>query len=59
MIMNDSYRFLFDAGWLFFAAWTLVIGAVSLTAFRNDLFPARKPIEAADSARPPKPSRPA
>jgi hypothetical protein len=55
--MNDS--FLFDAGWLFFAAWTVVIGALSVTAFRNDLFPARKPVETSDPARPPKLSRPA
>jgi hypothetical protein len=59
MIMNDSYLFLFDAGWLFFAAWTAVIGALSLMAFRNDLFPAREPIESSDPARPPKRSRPA
>ena len=39
MQMNDSY--LFDAGWLFFAAWSVVVAFVSLTAFRSDLFPSR------------------
>jgi len=36
MPLNDSY--LFDAGWLFFALWTLIVGAVSIAAFRRDLF---------------------
>ena len=39
MSINDSY--LFDAGWLFFALWTVIVGAVSLTAFGRDLFPSR------------------
>jgi hypothetical protein len=32
---NDSY--LFDAGWLFFAGWSLVLVALSLIAFGEDL----------------------
>ena len=35
--MNDFY--LFDAGWLFFAAWSVIVAAVSVAAFRRDLFP--------------------
>jgi hypothetical protein len=34
--------FLSDAGWLFFAGWTAVVAAVSITAFHNDLFPSRE-----------------
>jgi hypothetical protein len=29
--------FLFNAGWLFFAAWIAVVAAVSVTAFGRDL----------------------
>jgi hypothetical protein len=36
-MMSDS--FLSDAGWLFFAAWSVVIGAVSIAAFGRDLLP--------------------
>jgi hypothetical protein len=32
---NDAY--LFDAGWLFFAGWSLVVVALSLIAFGEDL----------------------
>jgi hypothetical protein len=35
--MSDSY--LLDAGWLFFAAWSLVVIVVSVKAFGSDLFP--------------------
>ena len=34
---NDAY--LFDAGWLFFAGWSLVLVALSLIAFGEDLIP--------------------
>jgi hypothetical protein len=49
---------LFDATTLFFAAWIAIIAAVSLAAFRHDLFPVRarlKPAKeayTADSLRP-------
>jgi len=39
MSIVDSY--LFEAGWLFFAFWTVILGVVSVTAFRRDLFPSR------------------
>ncbi len=31
--------FLFNAGWLFFAAWIAVIAGVSVAAFGRDLLP--------------------
>jgi hypothetical protein len=38
-MMSDS--FLSDAGWLFFTAWSVVIGAVSIAAFGHDLLPSK------------------
>jgi hypothetical protein len=50
--------FLFNAGWLFFAAWIAVIAGVSVAAFGRDLLPwnahpdpAHKP-HPADQVRP-------
>jgi cytochrome bd-type quinol oxidase subunit 1 len=34
-----SDTFLFNAGWLFFAAWIAVIGGVFVAAFGRDLLP--------------------
>jgi hypothetical protein len=31
--------FLFNAGWLFFAAFTVIIAAVTIAAFGRDLLP--------------------
>ena len=51
-------RLLFDASALFFAAWIAIMAAVSLAAFRRDLFPDRARLEpakeayTADSVRP-------
>jgi len=39
MIMSDS--FLSDAGWLFFAAWSVVVGAMGILAFGRDLLPSK------------------
>jgi hypothetical protein len=52
MLMSDSY--LFDAGWLFFAAWSIVLAVVSVAAFGRDLIPSRvliDPAQNAESAR--------
>jgi hypothetical protein len=38
-MVDDS--FLSDVAWLFFAAWSVVVAAVSLAAFGRDLFPSR------------------
>jgi len=48
--MNDAY--LFDAGWLFFAFWGLVVAAVSVAAFGRDFFPSRTQLEPVPEARP-------
>jgi hypothetical protein len=40
VLTSDSY--LFDAGWLFFAAWSVVIIFVGWTAFSRDLLPSRR-----------------
>lgn len=34
-----SYSLLFDTGWLFLAAWSLIVGALGVTAFGRDLLP--------------------
>jgi len=38
-MMSGSDAYLFDAGWLFFAGWCLVLVALSLIAFGKDLIP--------------------
>ena len=58
-MMSDS--FLSDAGSLFFAVWSLVIGAVTLKAFGRDLLSSKAASDASgkplDEARrlPPRP----
>jgi hypothetical protein len=42
-MMSDS--FLSDAGWLFFAGWSLVIAALGIAAFGRDLLPIRADTE--------------
>jgi hypothetical protein len=36
--MTGSESYVLDAGWLFFAAWSLVVVTVSAIAFGKDLF---------------------
>ena len=43
MLMIDKY--LFNAGWLFFAAWMIVVIVVSVKAFGQDLLSLRKDAE--------------
>jgi hypothetical protein len=57
MPMNDSY--LLDAGWLFFAAWSVIVAIVSLAAFGRDLFPSRTQLEVAQQDQSQRPIRPA
>jgi len=38
-MVGDS--FLSDAGWLFFAAWSVIVAVVGLAAFGRDLFPSK------------------
>jgi len=35
--MDLSQAFIFDAGWLFFAAWGLVLVLISVIAFGHDI----------------------
>ena len=44
--------FLSDAGWLFFAAWSAVVAAVSLSAFGRDLLPSRLRLEPPPETQP-------
>ena len=40
-MLRDS--FFSDAGWLFFAIWSIAIGALSVAAFGADLLEAKTP----------------
>jgi hypothetical protein len=53
MLMSDSY--LFDVGWIFFAAWTAIVAVISLAAFGKDLLPSQAPLEPLQSTRQSKP----
>ncbi len=44
--------FLFNAGWLFFAAWIVVVAAVTVTAFGRDLLVWRLRPEPIQTPRP-------
>jgi hypothetical protein len=37
--MDMAQAFVFDVGWAFFAAWGMVLAAVSIVAFGRDIFP--------------------
>ncbi|MFZ0817793.1 MAG: hypothetical protein WAM78_19870 [Candidatus Sulfotelmatobacter sp.] len=37
--MDMAQVFVFDVGWAFFAAWGMVLAAVSIIAFGRDLLP--------------------
>jgi len=54
-VLNDG-AYLFDASWLFFAAWSMIVLVVGAIAFRRDftLFSART--EAAKSVERPVPT---
>ncbi len=56
MLSSDS--FLFDAGWLFFAVWTVVLVFVGWTAFSRDLLPSRQLKQESHSPDPARPRRP-
>jgi len=44
--MSDSY--LLEAGWWFFAAWSVIVAVVSVAAFGRDLLPSTKATEQRD-----------
>ncbi|MGA2855527.1 MAG: hypothetical protein ABSE40_01580 [Candidatus Sulfotelmatobacter sp.] len=54
-MLSDS--FLSDAGWLFFAAWSAVVAAVSLAAFGRDLLPSRLRLEQPPEVQPTDPAQ--
>jgi len=54
-MVGDSI--LSDAGWVFFAAWSVIVAAVSLAAFGRDLLPSRMRLEPPPEARPIDPAR--
>lgn len=54
-MLSDS--FLSDAGWLFFAAWSVIVAAVSIKAFGRDLLPSKAAIDPVH-ARPSGPVQP-
>jgi hypothetical protein len=35
--MDKAQAFIFDLGWFFFAAWGMVLAAVSVITFRRDI----------------------
>lgn len=37
VLMDVAQNLIFDLGWIFFAAWTLVLTMLSVIAFRRDL----------------------
>jgi hypothetical protein len=57
MLMLTSDSFLFDAGWLFFAAWSVIIAVVSLTAFRADFLPSSAHLQLANRDQSAEPSQ--
>ncbi len=56
MTLTDS--FLSNAGWLFFAAWTVMVAAVTIVAFGRDLLPSKSPRWRPRLAAAPKPLAP-
>jgi hypothetical protein len=44
--MDMAQVFIFDVGWVFFATWGMVLAAVSVIAFGQDIIPstANKPV---------------
>lgn len=52
--MAFSESFLSNAGWIFFAAWSAIIAAISIAAFGRDLFPWTAHLDSAPKPRPSK-----
>lgn len=56
--MAFSESFLSNAGWLFFAAWSIIIAAISIVAFGRDLLPSPTHLDPAPESQPSKQVRP-
>jgi hypothetical protein len=41
--MDMVEAFIFDIGWIFFAAWGMALAALSVIAFGRDLLPVMQP----------------
>ena len=53
--MAFSESFLSNAGWLFFAAWSALLTAISIAAFGRDLLPWTNSAPNSQSSNPPAP----
>ena len=42
--MDLAQAFIFAVGWIFFAAWGMVLAAVSVIAFGRDILPTAQPV---------------
>ena len=40
--MDSAQAFIFDAGWIFLSAWGVVLAALSVIAFKQDILPINK-----------------
>jgi hypothetical protein len=41
--MDFAQIFIFDAGWIFFSCWGLVLATLSVIAFKQDILPLDEP----------------
>jgi hypothetical protein len=41
--MDMVEAFIFDVGWIFFAAWGMALAALSVIAFGRDILPSSQP----------------
>jgi hypothetical protein len=46
--MSDAY--LVEAGWWFFAAWSVIVAVVSVAAFGRELLPSRESMKLSDGS---------
>jgi hypothetical protein len=50
--MDSAQIFVFDLGWLFFAAWGTILTALSVVAFGHDIVAATQPQESTNETLP-------
>ncbi len=48
--------FLSNAGWLFFTAWSVIVGVVTVKAFGRDLLPTKARLDSQPGSRPAQPA---
>ncbi len=51
--MTLSDAFLSNAGWLFFSAWSIIVGLVTVKAFGRDLLPSKARLDSPPGPCPP------